>query len=135
MIDKVLGGRVLPVVVNLLKVLSSHGRIGILPCVIWQAKQLFDEMRNCAEVLVRLAHPADDELLAQITHTIREKVGVEPVVRVEIDPSLVGGLEVRVGDTVFDGSVRTAFAKAHKTIVEQTIEAIESQPERFTVAS
>ena len=135
MIDRVFGGRVSPVVVKLLKVMSSHGRIGILKSVIRQAQRLFNNMQNRAEVLVRLAHPADDELLAQITKTIQEKMGVEPVVTVEIDPSLVGGLEVKVEDTVFDGSIRTAFKKAHTTIVEQTIQAIESQPERFTVAS
>ncbi len=135
MIDRVFGGRVSPVVVKLLKVMSSHGRIGILQSVIRQAKHLFNNLQGRSEVLIRLAHPADDELLAQITQTIREKMSVEPVVTVQIDPSLVGGLEVRVGDTVFDGSIRTAFQKAHKTIVEQTIEAIESQPERFTIAS
>lgn len=135
MIDRVFGERVSPVVVKLLKVMSSHGRIGILGSVIRQAKHLFNNMQNRAEVLVRLAHPVNDELLEQIGQTIREKMGVEPVMTVEIDADLVGGLEIRVGDTVFDGSVRTAFAKAHKTIVEQTIEAIESQPERFTVAS
>lgn len=134
-IDRVFGGKVSSVVINLIKVLSQHGRIGILRTVISQTEKIHNESSNRVDVIVRLAHAADSGLLQQIEETIRQKVGIEPILQVEIVPELVGGLEVQVGDTVFDGSVRTAFAKAHKKIVAQTIEAIETQPERFTLAS
>lgn len=134
MIDRVLGGRVAPSVVNLLKVLSGHGRMELVGEVVRQARKLFDKQQGREDVLVRLAQAADPALLSEIEQTVRARTGVEPVIRVEIDPELVGGLEIRVGDTVFDGSVRTAFQKAHKEIVNQTVEAIESQPERFTLA-
>lgn len=134
MIDRVLGGRVSPNVVNLLKVLSAHGRLEIVNEVADQARKLLDEQLGRAKVLVRLARPADDALLGEIEQTVRAKTGLDPIIQVEIDPELVGGLEVRVGDTVFDGSVRTAFRVAHKAIVNETVQAIESKPERFTLA-
>lgn len=134
MIDRVLGGRVAPVVATLLKVMSEHGRMGLVGEVSRQARKLYEESQGRARVLVRLAHAADGALVAEIEQSIRAKTGVEPIVTVEVDPELVGGLEVRVGDTVFDGSVRTAFQKAHKDIVNQTVAAIESRPERFTLA-
>ncbi len=134
MIDRVLGGRVVPAVVNLLKVLSNHGRMELAGEVARQARVLLDEKQGRANVVVRLAREADQSLLGEIEQTIRNKTGVDPIIQVEIDPELVGGLEIRVGDTVFDGSVRTAFSKAHKDIVNQTVDAIESQPERFTLA-
>lgn len=134
MIDRVFGPRVAPVVVNLLKVMASHGRSGIVGEVARQARKLYDTTQNRAPVRVRLAHEAEPGLLAEIERAIRSKTGVEPVMSVEIDPALVGGVEVRVGDTVFDGTVRTAFEKAHKEIVRQTVAAIESRPERFTLA-
>lgn len=133
MIDRVFGGRVSPTVVNLLKVLSAHGRLGIVNEVADQAHKLLDEQLGRAKVLVRLARPADDALLGEIEQTIRTKTGLDPIIEVEIEPELVGGLEVRVGDTVFDGSVRTAFRVAHKAIVNETVQAIESKPERFTL--
>ena len=123
MIDRVFGSRVDVNVVRLLKVLSSHGRM-----------ELARESQNRVDVLVRLAAPADDAQLSEISQAVGAKLGVEPVVKVEIDPNLIGGLEIRVGDTVFDGSLRTAFKIAHKSIVEQTVQAIETQPERFTAA-
>ncbi len=132
-LDRLLGGRVAGTVLNFLKVLSQHERIGILGTVINQVESIFNEENNRVDVLVRLAHETEPHVMGEIEQTIRTKMGVEPILRVEVDPELVGGFEMRVGDTVYDGSVRTAFAKAHKMIVEQTIEAIETQPERFTV--
>lgn len=134
MIDRVFGGRVSQTVVNFLKVLSAHNRMNLVGLVAREARSLFDEAHGRIPVRVRLAHPADDGLLGEIEQAIRHKTGADPVVSVEVDPELVGGLEVRVGDTVFDGTVRTAFAKAHRAIVQQTVQAIESNPQRFTLA-
>ena len=134
MIDRVFGSRVDVNVVRLLKVLSSHGRMELARSVAKQARELHNESQNRVDVLVRLAAPADDAQLSEISQAVGAKLGVEPVVKVEIDPNLIGGLEIRVGDTVFDGSLRTAFKIAHKSIVEQTVQAIETQPERFTAA-
>ncbi|MEQ8846351.1 ATP synthase F1 subunit delta [Botrimarina sp.] len=133
-IDRVFGGRVSPTVVNFLKVLSAHNRMNVIRLVAREARELLDDAHGRVRVRVRLAHAADDALLAQIEQTVREKTGAEPVLRVEVDPDLVGGLEIRVGDTVYDGTVRTAFAKAHRAIVAQTVLAIESNPRRFTLA-
>lgn len=134
MIDRVLGGRVSPTVVNLMKVLSAHGRLEIVNEVADQARKLLDEQLGRANVLVRLARPAEDGLMGEIEQSVRAKTGLDPIIDVEIDPELVGGVEIRVGDTVFDGSVRTAFQVAHKAIVNETVQAIESKPERFTLA-
>lgn len=134
MIDRVLGGRVTPAVLNLFKVLSAHGRTEIAGEVARQARLLFDESAGRRPVLVRVASPIDDSLVSDIAATLRGKMGIDPVVSVEVVPELVGGVEIRVGDTVFDGTVKTAFEKAHKAIVDQTVEAIETQPQRFTVA-
>jgi F-type H+-transporting ATPase subunit delta len=134
MIDRLLAGRVSPTVLNFVKVLSDHGRIGILSSVAREARKLYNTSAGRADVLVKLAMPADDALMSEIAGVVRRYAKVEPVMRVEIDPAIVGGFEIRVGDVVYDGSLRTAFAKAHKEIVRQTIEAIETNPQRFTVA-
>ncbi|MCB1013476.1 MAG: F0F1 ATP synthase subunit delta, partial [Microthrixaceae bacterium] len=43
----------------------------------------------------------------------------------------IAGLEVRVGDTVYDGSLRTSLAKAKQSILNHTIEQIERNPQNF----
>lgn len=134
-LDRLLNGKVSAITLNLLKVLSMNGRIGLVAGVAQEARKLFNVMSKRAAVLVRVASPLDDKTSKRIEQTIRERSGLEPIMRVEVDPELVGGLEVRIEDTVYDGTIRTALAKTHKTMVEQTIEAIESNPERFTLAS
>ena len=92
-------------------------------------------VEQSVDVLVRVASPVDDATLELVKKIVRDRGGKEPVVEVEVAPEIVGGLEVRIGDTVYDGTIRTAFKKAHKAIVAQTVEAIETNPERFTLAS
>lgn len=131
MLDRLLGGRVDPTVLKLLKVLSDHGRIGIVRSVARESQKLFNTSKNRADVLVRLAQPADERLLKEIERTVREKTGCEPMMRVEVDPELVAGMEIRVGDTLFDGSLRSVFDRTRKAMINKTIHAIETNPERF----
>ena len=58
----------------------------------------------------------------------------EPVLRVSIDPSLIAGLVIRVGDRVFDGSVANQFELARRAMIARAIERIETKPETFVVA-
>ncbi|TWT48854.1 ATP synthase F1 subunit delta [Botrimarina hoheduenensis] len=134
MIDRVFGGRVTPSVVNLMKTLTAHDRLPIVRLVVRQVRLLFDEASGRKAVRIRVASPINDALVTEIASAIRAKLSFEPVISVEVVPELVGGLEIRVDDTVFDGTVQTAFAKAHRAIVAQTVEAIETQPLRFTTA-
>lgn len=56
-------------------------------------------------VWVRSAAPLTEEQRGLLKRRLRERFGQEFILRVEIDPSLIGGLVVRVKDQVFDGSV------------------------------
>jgi F-type H+-transporting ATPase subunit delta len=53
------------------------------------------------------------------------------VLNVTIDPSLIAGIWVRVGDRVFDGSIRTQLEHARRRMIDLATEKIETQPERF----
>jgi F-type H+-transporting ATPase subunit delta len=48
-----------------------------------------------------------------------------------VKPELIGGMVVQVGDTVFDGSVRTTLERARRQMVESAVAAIESRPDKF----
>ena len=53
------------------------------------------------------------------------------MLHVTVDPSLIAGIVVRVGDRVYDGSVRTQFEHARAAMIDRATEQIETQPERF----
>lgn len=134
LIQSVLGSRVSPVVLNTLKVLSQHNRMPILKTVAKQARQLFDEQNGRTAVEVVSAAELGADQLESIKQTLRAKLGAEPILESRTDPELIGGLTIRVGDTVFDGSVKTVFEKARQSMIERTVALIEQSPEGFVGA-
>ena len=73
-------------------------------------------------VWVRSAVPLAEEQRGLVKRHLRERFGQEFILRVEVDPSLIGGLVVRVKDQVFDGSVAgrlNALGERLRTAVEE----------------
>ena len=60
-----------------------------------------------------------------------DTLGREPVLHVKVDPSLIAGIVIRVGDRVYDSSVNTQFNLARKAMIERAVDLIETQPEKF----
>lgn len=130
-IDRVTQGRAAVQVVNFLKVLSARGRLDCLRAVVRALHKLYEEQCGRVDVELRLARKIDDPLLKEVTAALRQSLGKEPVVKLVVDPSLVAGFIVRVGDTMYDGSVKTRFEKARHAMIERAVETIETQPEKF----
>ena len=91
---------------NFVRVLIDNGRLGMLPEIHTQFAQLKNEHDGVLEAEIRSAFPLDN---AQITALVadvsrRFKRRVQP--RVTLDKNLIGGVHIKVGDEVIDGSVR-----------------------------
>ena len=91
---------------SFVRVLVEGERVGLLP----QIAMLFDERKNDVEGVaaarIDSAFPLSDEQVAELKAALEKRFGkkIEPVVNV--DPELVGGARITVGDTVIDASVR-----------------------------
>lgn len=131
LIDKVLKGKVDDVVLNTLKVMSAHDRLGLLRSVARQAEEIYDADSGRAHISVTSAHGLTPELVSQLENALRAKFGIEPVLKQVVDPDMIAGVKIRVGDTVYDGSLKTIFAKARSAIVTRAIERIENNPDHF----
>lgn len=70
-----------------------------------QYQVLVDEVRGRARARVRLARPADEVLRKEIVTSLERRLGKTVVPTFEVDPSLIGGLVIRVGDEILDGSL------------------------------
>jgi F-type H+-transporting ATPase subunit delta len=135
LIDRCFGNRMSPTVVNFLKVLSRHGRLGLLRPIAKIVKKLHAERSGIAEVEVRVATELDDAIREDITARIARAINKRPELRVTIDPSLIAGIWVRVGDRVFDGSIRTQLEHTRRHMIDLATVMIETQPERFVKAT
>jgi F-type H+-transporting ATPase subunit delta len=111
--------RSLPLVVNFLRVLNRHGRIGLIAPVVAAARAEWDRKQGRRPVTVRSAVPLDDGQKKALEERIAKLTGATPVLSLEVDPSLIAGLVVQVGDDVYDASVRTRLARLRDRLIER----------------
>lgn len=104
-------GQLLPEQLNLVRVLAENERLAVLPEIAGQ----FESMRNAHEGVidtqVSSAFPLSESQLAEIIGTLQSKYGRQVKVSVSIDPDLIGGVSIRIGDEVIDTSVRGKLAQ------------------------
>jgi F-type H+-transporting ATPase subunit delta len=131
LLDRTLGGQASPTLLNFLKVLSAHQRLEIVRATARAAQHLLNKQLGKVEVELTVANPMDGALQSEVTTALRTSLAAEPVVSIYVDPSLIAGFVVKVGDTVYDGSIRTRFERARKAMIERAIADIESHPEKF----
>jgi F-type H+-transporting ATPase subunit delta len=131
LIDRVFKGRASNEVINLLKVMAHHRRLGALRMVVHTVHQLWGESKGRRAVVVRSATELPASLKTELAAALKAKLGIEAEMTVMVDPELIAGMVVQVGDTIFDGSVRTSLERTRRQMVERAIDAIESRPEKF----
>ncbi len=91
---------------SFIRLLIDNGRLGVLPQISEQFRQLRDAHENVAEAAISSAFPLSDAQLTAMTATLEKRFGrkIKPTVR--IDKDLIGGVRVAIGDEVLDASVR-----------------------------
>ncbi len=104
-IDKIFGGEFEPLLVTFLKVMASRGRLGYVAAVRDGVLARYDEMSGQVLAKVSTAVPLDDALRASITASLASATGKKVRLQEAVDQSLIGGMVIRIGDTVFDNSV------------------------------
>ncbi len=113
-IDKVFGDEFHPVLVTFLKVMAHRDRLGYVAAVRDSADNIHDEMLGRVMASVQTAVPLDDELRQFITERLGNQLKKEVRLRESVDPDLIGGMLIRVGDLVFDSSVSNRLNKMAK---------------------
>ncbi|MGB7343379.1 MAG: ATP synthase F1 subunit delta [Pirellulaceae bacterium] len=115
-IDRLFSNDFDPILVKFLKVMADRGRLGHVAAVRKAAAAIYDEKKGRALAVVRTAVPLDDALRWQISQKLGSVLEREVRLQEEVDPDLIGGMIIRVGDTVFDNSVANRLDKmARKT--------------------
>jgi len=92
--------------VRFLQAVVKRGRQGLFGAMSHELQGLVDIKLNRVRAAVTVARPADEALRREITARLTEVMGKEVLPHFHVDEGLLGGVMVRVGDRVFDGSVR-----------------------------
>lgn len=104
---------------NFLRLLVDKQRVGILGEVENAYKELMDKSLKKVRVSVRTAYPLTAELEQALRNRVAEMTGKDVEMTVEDDSSLIGGLVVRVGDTLYDGSIKAQLGNIRKLLGEE----------------
>jgi len=112
LVRDVLGERANPHTVNALGFLIDQGRARDIGRIAEDLAAVAAERRAHQVAEVRSAVPLDDEQRARLAAALSKATGREVEVKVVVDPNVIGGLVAKVGDEVFDGSIRTRLSDA-----------------------
>ena len=96
-----------PLTANFLGVLARNRRLGQLGNIIRAFNQLAADHRGETTAEVISARPLDDGQVEAIRANLKSRVGRDVAVDLSVDPAILGGLVVKVGSQMIDGSIRT----------------------------
>ena len=105
-VEKLLGDRAHPTTTALVSFVVGSGRARDLPAIVDQLVKRSTSNRGQEVAEVRSAMPLDEAQRQRLAEALGKATGKQVSVKVIVDPSVLGGLVARVGDTVIDGSVR-----------------------------
>ena len=125
-------GRALPMVTQFLRVLNRHGRMNLLGPVTRAARAEWDRRQNRKVVTVRSAVPLAGDQADSLCEALARSLGATPVLKLEVDPDLIGGLVVQVGDDVYDASVRCRLGQLRQRLLEGKTHEIQSRRDHFS---
>jgi len=106
-----------PLAMNLAFLLVAKGRLGIIDDMVLEYERLLDEHRGIAHAEVATAIPLDSDQEDKLAYRLSEMMGKEIVLTAKVDPSIIGGLIVRVGDKLIDGSTKSRLRALRQSLV------------------
>jgi F-type H+-transporting ATPase subunit delta len=117
MVDSAIGPTVSGPVLNLVKLMLRRGRIDELPRVAAEFRRLDNTRQGIVPATATTAAPLSQDEVRALVGRLEQMTGARIELDLQVDPSLLGGLVVRVGDRLIDGSVRGRLERLRNQLV------------------
>ena len=105
-----------PLARNLLSLMVSRGLVDLVPEVEAEFRRLLNEYQSIEQVEVRSAVPLEDVERERITRFLGELINKQVSLDAKVDPTILGGLVIKVGAKLIDGSTRTRLGELGKQL-------------------
>lgn len=105
MLERIFQGRSSRVFLESLKTIARRGRLDLLRAIHKRLRALWRQRQHQVRVQVYSAVPLEASELEQIRQALRKKLAAEPILEPQVDPELIGGLLLRIGDVIYDASI------------------------------
>ncbi len=106
-----------PVVANFLRTVLENGRLAALPLMAEQFQALVQARVGVSEARITSAFEVSDAQVADILVPLEKRFGRKLTAKVDIDPELIGGVRVVVGDEVLDTSVKARLERMKSALL------------------
>lgn len=106
------------IVKNFCRVLIEQGRMNVLHAIRAEFAGLVDEAKGQVAGEVISATPISEAQVAKLRQALSRRTGLDVQLRVEVDNRLLGGVVAKVGDLVFDGSLRTQLEQLRANLTK-----------------
>lgn len=110
LIAEVFSGVLHPLIIRFLSLVVDKHREPLIGEIATAWSELIDERMNRQTATVATAVPIDGEMVEEVRSSLETATGKSVVLTAEVDPQLLGGLVIRTGDAVMDGSLRTRLS-------------------------
>jgi ATP synthase F1 delta subunit len=130
-LDRMFAGRTTGSVLNFLKVLNGNGRLGLLPAIAEAFTTVAQESFGQIPVQVTTAAAMSDAEHAALTSRLKAQLGREPVLNCTVNPALIGGVRIQIGDKLIDASVATRLAQVRDTMNSRGSALVRAAAERI----
>jgi F-type H+-transporting ATPase subunit delta len=127
-LQQALAGRAPEMFVRFVMVLADKRRQALLPEIAEAYRALVDERMGRVRVHVRISHAPDAALQAEIGNTLADRLGRTVIPTFTVDPDLLGGMVVHVGDQILDGSLRTRAAQLRRRMLAAELPPLGAAP-------
>ncbi len=101
---------------SFLLLLFDKGRIGFVDSINEFYQKLADELNGIARASLISATDLSDDTVEKIRAALSKKTNKEIILEVEQDPALIGGIVTKIGDLVWDGSIKTQLSNMRETL-------------------
>jgi len=103
---------------NFLEALLEHRRMPVIFRIRTEYEQLWDEENKQLPVQITSAIPLDEKTVKGIGDRISERTGQTVELSTRVDPDLIGGIVLRVGNVILDASIRNRLNQLRKTVAQ-----------------
>lgn len=125
-LDKLFRGRMSELLLDSLQVMNQKGRASLLRAFAVAYRREHDELRGVIDVRVRTAVPLTDDLRRQLADAVNRLGGKTARLDEKVEPSLIGGMVLHMGDEKIDDSVAQDLKGLRRRLEERASREIQS---------
>jgi F-type H+-transporting ATPase subunit delta len=133
-LERTFAGKMSDELLTFLKVICRHGRLDCIRHIGRAVCKEFNQSQGLVEVQVVTAEPIDDALANRIQEVLKGTLNQQVELNCVVDKSLIGGLVVKIGDKVYDGSVANKLSRLREETIAKTVQQLRESPDRFATS-